>query len=80
MWNVLATLWWDKLHEMFHSVTYPATAKIDARQVATAVAESRIKFYFSCNLSRIVAKTVLDKLHKTFHSVTGPLKYSNRSR
>ena len=29
-----------------------ATAKIVAKQVARAVAESRIKFYFSCNLSR----------------------------
>ena len=43
----LATLWRDKLHEAFHYVTYPATAKI-----AKVVAESRIKFYFSCNLSR----------------------------
>ena len=54
--NVLATLWQDKLHETFHSVTDPATAKIVARQVARqlarAVAESRVKFYFSCNLSR----------------------------
>ena len=33
-------------------VTYPATAKIVARQVARAIAESRIRFYFSCNLSR----------------------------
>ena len=33
-------------------VTYPATAKIAARQVARAIAESRIKFHFSCNLSR----------------------------
>ena len=49
--NVLATLWRDKLHETFHSVKYPAKAKIVARKVARAVAESRIKFYFSCNLS-----------------------------
>ena len=48
----LRNFWWDKLHETFHSVTYPATTKIVARQVARAVAESRIKFYFSCNLSR----------------------------
>ena len=47
--NVLATLWRDKLHETFHSVTYPATAKIVGRQLATAVAETRIKFYLSCN-------------------------------
>ena len=32
--SVLATLWRDKLHETFHSATYPATAKIVARQVA----------------------------------------------
>ena len=42
--NVLATLWRYKLHETFHSVTYPATAKIVAKQVARAVAEGRIKF------------------------------------
>ena len=35
-----------QVHETFHRVTYPATAKIVARQVARAVAESRIKFYF----------------------------------
>ena len=35
--NVLAILWRDKLHETFHSVTYPATAKIVARQVARKV-------------------------------------------
>ena len=34
------------------SIAYPATAKTVARQVSRAVAESRIKFYFSCNLSR----------------------------
>ena len=50
--NVLATLWLDKLHETFHSVTCPATAKIVAKQVARVVAESRIEFYFLCNLSR----------------------------
>ena len=50
--NILATLRRDKLHETFHSVTYLATAKMFARQVARAVAESRIKSYFSCNLSR----------------------------
>ena len=50
--NVFATLWRDKLHETFRSVTYPATAKIVARQVARAVAENRMKFYCSCNLSR----------------------------
>ena len=52
--NVLATLWRDKLNETFHSVTYPATAKIVVRQVARAIAESsaKVKFYFSCNLSR----------------------------
>ena len=46
------TLWRDKLHETFHSVTYPATAKIDARQVARKV---ELNFTFgngSCNLSR----------------------------
>ena len=32
------------------SVTYPATAKIVAKQVARAVAESRIKFYFFVQL------------------------------
>ena len=37
------------MHETFNSVKYPATAKIVARQVARAVAESRIKFYFSCS-------------------------------
>ena len=47
----MATLWRDKLHETFYSVTYPARAKFVARQVSRAVAESRIKFYFSCNLS-----------------------------
>ena len=50
--NVLATLWRDKLQETFHSVIYPAMAKVIARQVARAVAESRIRSYFSCNLSR----------------------------
>ena len=40
------------MHETFHSVTYPETAKIVARQVARAVTESRIRFYFPCNLSR----------------------------
>ena len=50
--TVLATLWRDKLHEAFHNLTYPATAKIVLRQVARAVAESRMKFYFSCNLPR----------------------------
>ena len=37
----LAMLWRDKSSETFHSVTYPATAKDVARQVARAVAESR---------------------------------------
>ena len=55
--NVLATLWCDKLQEKFHSATYLAKAKIVARQVARAVAESRSKGAvtlgnFSCNLSR----------------------------
>ena len=44
--NVLATLWRDKLHETFHSLTYPATAKIVARQVARKVEPSN----GSCNL------------------------------
>ena len=52
----------------------PSTAKIVARQVARAVAESRIKFYFSCNLSRNdfgrCRKCYTVKCFETFHSVT----------
>ena len=49
--NVLATLWRDKLHKTFHSVTYPETAKIVARQVSR-----KVKLYStfgngSCKLS-----------------------------
>ena len=49
--NVLATLWRDKLHETFHSVTYPATAKIVARQVAPKVELNSTFGNGSCNLS-----------------------------
>ena len=37
--QLVSILWRDKLHETFHSITYPATAKIVARHVARAVAE-----------------------------------------
>ena len=50
--NVLATLWRDKLHETFHSITYPATAKIVARQVARKVELNSTFGNGSCNLSR----------------------------
>ena len=78
---VFATLWRDKLHETFHSVTYHATAKIVARQVARKV---ELNFTFgngSFNLSRVdfgrcrvccTVKTLRDKLHETFQSVTAP--------
>ena len=49
---VLATLWLDKLHETFHGVTYPATAKIVPRQVARKVEVNSTFGNGSCNLSR----------------------------
>ena len=50
--NVLATLWRDKLHETFHSMTYLATAKIVARQVARKVELNSTFGNGSCNMSR----------------------------
>ena len=46
------TLWRDKLHETCHSVTYPATAKIVARQVARKVELNSTFGNGSCDLSR----------------------------
>lgn len=82
--NCLAMFWGYKLHQKFHSVTYPATGKIAARQVAREVAVSRIKSYFSCNLSRndlgrricyteiVSCELSRHNVAKTFHSVTAP--------
>ena len=53
--NVLATLWWDKLHETFHSVTYRATTKIVARQVARKV-ELNSTFYLRQLLLQLVSQ------------------------
>ena len=50
--NVLATLWRDKLHEAFHSVTYLARAKTVARQVARKVELHSSFGNGSCNLPR----------------------------
>lgn len=51
--NVLATLWRGRLHETSHSVaSYPAMAKIVAKQVPRALAKKRIKLYCSSKLSR----------------------------
>ena len=66
------TLWWGKLHKTFHSVIYPAVAKFVARQVAKTVAESRIKFYFSCNLSRNNFGQLQGMLHCEMFRATCP--------
>ena len=50
--NVLEALWQDKLHETFHSVRYPAMAKIVTRQVARKLELNSIFRNSSCNLSR----------------------------
>ena len=46
------TLWWETLHETLHSVKYPATAKIVARQVARKVEPNSTFSNGSCNLPR----------------------------
>ena len=46
------TLWRDKLHEKFYNVTYPATVKFVARQVARKVEPNSTFGNGSCNLSR----------------------------
>ena len=61
--NVLATLRRDKLYETFHSVTYPATAKIVARQVARKVELNSTFGNGSCNLSRNDCWPLQDTLH-----------------
>ena len=48
----MATLWRDKLPGTFHSVTYPATTKIVARQVARKEGLNSTFGNGSCNLFR----------------------------